>query len=190
MVEAIYNRLKDNKQLDNTYLVFTSDNGWMQGEHRLAKGKNAPYEPSIHRPLGIRGPNIPAGRDTTQMALNIDLAPTFAELGGATMPGFVDGRSLVPTFSSDASSWRKRFLEEYFDKEDRVTAHSTVRTASEKYMEYKGDFKEFYDLASDPNEMDNLEITQPGVDNSALATKLKALRNCSGQSCRDVEDAP
>jgi len=111
MVETVVNELQKTGKLDNTYLVFTSDNGWMQGEHRLGRGKNTPYEPSIHMPLGIRGPGIPAGRTTGQLVINEDYAPTFAELGGATNPDEIDGRSLVPNFASDAPSLRHQFLE-------------------------------------------------------------------------------
>ena len=189
MVEATVNELRATGKLDNTYIVFSSDNGWMQGEHRLARDKNAPYEPSIRIPLGIRGPGIPAGRSTDQMALNIDFAATFAEWGGAKASTKVDGRSLVPTLQADAPIWRKRFLEEYWGTGNTaVPPHTSVRSATKKYILYEDGFEELYDLKADPDEMDNLEKTQPGVDDSALAAKLETLKACSGQLCRDAEN--
>ena len=77
----------------------------------------------------MRGPGIPAGRVTEQLALNIDLAPTFADLGGAAAPSFVDGRSLKPTFAQDSPSWRTAFLVEFLRGQAGMPRHNTVRTA-------------------------------------------------------------
>ena len=83
-------------QLDNTYLIFTSDNGFMQGQHRLHQGKFAPYEPSIQVPLLIRGPGIPAGSQPRALVWNGDITSTILQITGA-QPGLPqDGRSLLP----------------------------------------------------------------------------------------------
>ncbi len=96
MLETIVNTLRQTGQLDNTYIVFTSDNGFHLGEHRLPPGKQTAFEEDIHVPLVVRGPGVPAGRTVSSFAREIDLAPTFAALGRATTPGFVDGASLTP----------------------------------------------------------------------------------------------
>jgi arylsulfatase A-like enzyme len=114
LVESIVNALKQTGQLDNTYIFFTSDNGFHLGNHRQATGKVAPYEEEIRVTMLVRGPNIPAGKTVEHLTGNIDLAPTFAELARAKTADFVDGRSLVPLWSGNLSSsgWRQCFLVE------------------------------------------------------------------------------
>ena len=103
--------------LDNTYIVFTSDNGYHLGEHGIPLGKQSPYDESLRVPLIVRGPGVPAGAVVDAMALNIDLAPTFAELAGASPADFVDGRSLVPLLDGDPpAEWRHGFLVEHYDR--------------------------------------------------------------------------
>jgi N-acetylglucosamine-6-sulfatase len=96
MIGELIKALKESGELDNTYIFFTSDNGFHLGEHRLGAGKWTPYEEDIRIPLIVRGPGVGKGRTLHQMVLNNDLAPTIAELAGADAPSFVDGRSLVP----------------------------------------------------------------------------------------------
>ena len=91
MVGSLVNVLRDTGELSNTYIVFTSDNGYHLGEHRL-EAKATAYEEAIRAPLLVRGPGVPRGVSCSQMALNNDLAPTFAELAGVTPPTFVDRR--------------------------------------------------------------------------------------------------
>jgi N-acetylglucosamine-6-sulfatase len=95
LVERLIETLKAARQLGNTYIVFTADNGFHLAQHRLPAGKNSAYEEDIRVPLIVRGPRVPARGVVEQLAVNIDLAPTFAELGGVEAPDFVDGRSLV-----------------------------------------------------------------------------------------------
>ncbi|MQA88076.1 MAG: sulfatase-like hydrolase/transferase [Streptosporangiales bacterium] len=95
-VERIVGALKRTGTLDNTYLIFTSDNGFFFGEHRISTGKYLPYEASSHVPLLIRGPGLPAGRTSEELVSNVDLAATIADAAGVH-PGLpVDGRSLLP----------------------------------------------------------------------------------------------
>lgn len=101
MIETLVNSLKANGQLDNTYIFFTSDNGFHLGNHRQLTGKVAPYEEEIRVSMIVRGPNVPAGKTLDHLTGNIDLAPTWAELAGAKMPDFIDGRSLVPLLGNN-----------------------------------------------------------------------------------------
>jgi N-acetylglucosamine-6-sulfatase len=95
-VERIVAQLGATGQLGNTYLIFTSDNGFMQGQHRLHQGKFVPYEPSIQVPLLIRGPGIPPGGISKELVTNVDLTATILEMTG-TSPGLTqDGRSILP----------------------------------------------------------------------------------------------
>ena len=78
----------------NTYIVFSSDNGLHMGEHRLMPGKQTAFDTDIRVPLIVVGPNVPAGRSMGELTENIDLCPTFERLAGAPVGANVDGRSL------------------------------------------------------------------------------------------------
>lgn len=116
MVRDLEAALEETGQLDNTYIFFTSDNGYHLGEHRLPAGKQSPYEEDIRVPLIVRGPGVPAGAVLDHLAGNVDLAPTFADLAGAPVPAFVDGRSLAPLLrpgAPDPPAWRGAYLIEH-----------------------------------------------------------------------------
>jgi arylsulfatase A-like enzyme len=122
MVGRLVQTLEESDELENTFIVFTSDNGFHLGQHRLTSGKWTAYEEDIRVPLIVRGPGVPEGRTLPHLALNNDLAPTFAELAGAEPPEFVDGRSLVPLLGDDpppTEDWRHAFLVEAADSEGR-----------------------------------------------------------------------
>jgi N-acetylglucosamine-6-sulfatase len=113
MIGKLVKSLHESGELDNTYIFFTSDNGFHLGQHRLGAGKWTPYEEDIRVPLIVRGPGVPEGKTLHHMVLNNDLAPTFADLAGAKRPSFVDGRSLVPFLKDHPTpekDWRQRFL--------------------------------------------------------------------------------
>ena len=95
-VALIVRALRRTHELGETYIVFTSDNGYMQGEHRVRSGKMLPYDASTRVPLIIRGPGLPEAAVTSELVANTDLAPTLLELAGATAGKTVDGRSLLP----------------------------------------------------------------------------------------------
>jgi N-acetylglucosamine-6-sulfatase len=114
LVRDTIDTLRAQGVLNNTYIVFTSDNGFHQGQHRLISGKNTAYEEDLNVPMVVRGPGVPAGAVVNAFTLNIDLAPTFAALAGVTPPDFVDGRSLVPFLKGNTPSpWRLGFLNEH-----------------------------------------------------------------------------
>jgi N-acetylglucosamine-6-sulfatase len=113
-VQQIINTLGAMGQLRNTYVLFTSDNGFFYGEHRLTGGKFLAYEPATHLPLLIRGPGIKPGTATGELAGNIDIAPTILELAGATATKSIDGRSLVPYLLDPTLRTRRPLLFESF----------------------------------------------------------------------------
>jgi arylsulfatase A-like enzyme len=134
------------------------------------------------------------------MALNNDLAPTFASWAGITPPSFVDGRSLTPLLSvSPHASWRTAFLVEHrrsaeeYDYVRRIPNYSAVRTSRYNYVEYETGEKELYDLNADPTELTSLHAS---ASHQALISDLKArldaLKICAGAdtsatSCRRAE---
>jgi len=93
---AILRTLRETKQLDNTYVVFTSDNGWFNGEHRIPKEKYWLYDASARVPLVLRGPRLPRGRVSRELVSNVDLTATLLEIAGAKPGRTQDGRSLLP----------------------------------------------------------------------------------------------
>jgi len=168
-VGEILKALKETGQLDNTIIVFTSDNGYFYGEHGLSVERRLAYEEAIRMPLLVRYPKaIKAGTMRDEFALNIDLAPTLLELAGVTAAGTMQGRSLVPLLKGKQPAWRNSFLIEYYS--DKVfprvlqMGYKAVRERRWKYIHYlelEG-MDELYDLKTDPYEMKNL-IHQPGA---------------------------
>jgi N-acetylglucosamine-6-sulfatase len=146
----------------DTIVVFLSDNGWHWGEHRT-RAKNKPYEEAIRAPMLVHYPRLaPLPRVDLRFALNIDLAPTFAELAGVPIPVPHDGESLVRVLdgTQPEGTWRTDFLTEGWPSSH---VWATVREAQWKYTELPmtlGDAattfeRELYDLAADPYELEN-----------------------------------
>jgi N-acetylglucosamine-6-sulfatase len=163
---ALFAALEDTGQLDNTVFIFTSDNGFMLGAHRL-QDKRVMYEESLRVPLIIRYPKkLEAGRRMFNLVSTLDLAPTILELAKLEPPESMLGASLVPLFEDEMSPWRDRLLYEYFTEArgPGVPSILGVRTERWKYVHYpdlEDDFDELYDLETDPFELHNL-IADPG----------------------------
>jgi len=192
-VDEIFPRLietlRENKALENTYIVFTSDNGYHMGHHRLPAGKWTPYEEDIRVPLVIRGPGVPEGRKIEEFALNNDFAPTFADLAEAKPSPMHDGSSLAPLLDeTPPANWRTAFLVEEAEKEGaRRPELTAIRTKSSIYIEYASGEREFYDLERDPFQLENkYETADPDVLRR-MENRLEELRNCEGEDCRIAE---
>ena len=133
MIGRLVEALKESGELENTYLVFTSDNGFHLGQHRLTSGKWTAYEEDIRVPLVVRGPGVPEGRTLEHLVLNNDLAPTFADLAGAKPPSFVDGRSLKPLLDAEPTPeeyWRQAFVVEAVAERSGVAQAPFVNESS------------------------------------------------------------
>ncbi len=191
MLDALLRRLTEQGRLGETYVFFTSDNGYLQGQHRFPQGKEAPYEESIRVPLVVRGPGVPAGLRLPHMVLNVDLAATFAELAGARPGSAAEGRSLVPLLSATPppeSAWRADFLLEHWPENDDpvgVPAYAGLRSRDFKYVEYVTGERELYALAVDSYENNNLVGRSDQAETlQRLSARLAQLRNCKGEACR------
>jgi arylsulfatase A-like enzyme len=130
-VKLIHDTLGSLGRLRNTYIIFTSDNGFFFGEHRLTGGKFIAYEPATHLPLMMRGPGIQPGTATGELAANIDIAPTILELAGATPDKSIDGRSLVPFMRDPALRTRRPILFESFVETADVEANGQPGSGEE-----------------------------------------------------------
>ncbi len=145
--------------LEETLVIFTSDNGFQFGEHGLID-KRTMYEASIRVPLILRGPGARGGEQRSQMVLNVDFAPTLMTLAGADVPAGVQGESFLPYLEDAGAPGRDAFLYEYFWERafPQTPTVLGVRTERYKLMRYHGvwDRYELYDLETDPDERHNL----------------------------------
>ena len=176
LVEAVVAALKTAGKLDNTVIIYTSDNGFLFGEHRLI-GKSAAYEESIKVPLVLRGPGIPANATREQLVNNLDVVATILDLAGATPGVAADGRSLAPLLADDDAPWRGALLIEspvdHF--ESAKHRYTGVRTATRKYVKYDDGFEELFDLAADPHELSN-EAGNPSYQSDLAACAASRTR--------------
>ena len=162
LLRDVLAELRSTGELDNTYIFFTSDNGYHLGQHRMTQGKRTAYEEDIRVPLMVRGPGVPANRVLKHLVLNNDLAPTFARLAGVTSPSFVDGKSMLPLLDPSpptVSNWRKGILTENWrtDGEGDIEAptYKALRTKSLLWVRYANGERELYDLRQDPHQLNS-----------------------------------
>lgn len=208
-IKKLINTLQATHQWDNTLIVFTSDNGWLQGEHRVPGDKYLPYEESIRVPFIIKGPGISKGKTINTLVSNIDFAPTLVEAAKARAGRTQDGVSLLsaarnlsttPAYNisleANAPLFGDASMPQQWDQPYRG-----VRTARWKYVSwcYKNDpilqpnnqtciptgETELYDLQADPYELNNL-TNNPSYSSqkTQLQNELAALQSCVGANCR------
>jgi len=151
-IGAIMQKLKDTGELDNTVVIYLSDNGIHWGEHRL-DGKSSAYEESVKVPFAMRYPPlIPKPYTEDKFVANIDIAPTIYELSETPMPKIMDGLSLT-SLLQNKGEWRSDILLEAWPDRGHWTA---VRKDDYVYIETDNDLSEFYDLKLDPYEMNSM----------------------------------
>jgi N-acetylglucosamine-6-sulfatase len=161
--------------------MFTSDNGFLRGQHRLDSGKANPYEEAIRVPLLARGPGFPEGVRDDRLVGNVDLAPTILDIAGADADRQIDGRSILP-FERIDNRTGAVLLEVYERSHGRFVG---VRTPRYVYAEYDGRDRELYDLERDPEQLESLHEDPRYADVRArLAGLLHRLRRCAGDDCR------
>jgi arylsulfatase A-like enzyme len=131
-VKALVDTLGSLHRLRNTYIMFTSDNGFFFGEHRLIGGKFLAYEPATHLPFLIRGPHIKAGTESGEIVGNIDVAPTILELAGVTPDKSVDGRSMTPFFKDPELRTLRPYLFESFVETSDVQEAGAIAEAGDQ----------------------------------------------------------
>jgi N-acetylglucosamine-6-sulfatase len=175
-------------QLNDTWFVFVSDNGFMLGQHRFERGKDAPYEPSLRVPLVVRGPGVPANVTRDHLVTLVDLGATLPALGGAGVSdGSLDGHSLVPLLgvaAPTAAAWRSELLIEHERQADGPAAipeYAGLHTATQVYVSYETGEIEYYDLSSDPDQIENRSLDATTA--TVWASRLASVRDCRGSAC-------
>jgi N-acetylglucosamine-6-sulfatase len=174
-IARMLDALRQNGQLENTIIIYTSDNGQHWGEHRFDE-KGPAWEESIRVPLLIYDGRDPMGQTIDEMALNIDLAPTIMQLAGISLPQSADGRSLVPLMNNQNVDWRDDFLIERYIGDGGL--YYGLRTERYTYTEYvyTNSF-ELYDNLNDPYQLTS-QHNNPAYAGvrSQLAARLQQLR--------------
>ena len=215
-VDQIWRAVKSSGELDRTVFVYTSDNGFFYGEHRLKAGKVSPYDEAIRQPLVIRAPRRVLG--SAQAAsfaapvANIDVAPTLAELAGVCQTQgscpIMDGRSLVDPLRGDDTGFANRdLLVEFASRRPNqgVCSYEGIRAPGDILVDYRkvldpqtgactsSNVREHYSLDADPFELENLYPAEPGSptdsEEQSLLNRLAQLEDCSGIAGRDPAPA-
>ncbi|TAJ13763.1 DUF4976 domain-containing protein [Marinilabiliaceae bacterium JC017] len=173
-VGRLLDYLEENNLLENTIVVYTSDQGFYMGEHGWFD-KRFMYEQSLRTPLVMRYPKVIKEKsEITKLVQNIDYAPTLLDLAGVEIPEAMQGRSMVPLFRDSDSNWRKAIYYHYYEypNEHMVKRHYGIRTGRYKLIHFYEDINEWelYDLVNDPDEMNNL---YNHADKQPLVQQLK-----------------
>jgi arylsulfatase A-like enzyme len=196
LVATLITELEEAGVLDTTYILFSSDNGYALGDHRLMQEKGSAYSESSVLPLVVRGPGIAPGTILDVLTSQTDLAPTFAEWAGASVPDFVDGRSLAPILAGDPvpADWRQVGLIEHaeseFDETGRKPTWVALRGTGFLYTSYNTGEQELYDLRVDPYEVNNLASTTNADTLAALSDRAQRMQTCRAETCRAIEREP
>ena len=181
MVDRLLDTLRDRGQLDNTLIIYLSDNGELFGEHRLDR-KNLPYDEAARVPFIVRGPGVQRGVVGNALVSQVDLAPTIADVAGVPRVG-MDGRSLLPLLRGETPEWRRSLY-----IENIVEGWFSLRTPTHWYTEWDDGSVELYDLRSDPDQMRSVHRDS---ENDAimfdLSATLRQMRHAQGVELRALE---
>jgi len=184
-IASIVDTLRQAGELDNTLILFTSDNGFFHGEHRIANGKVLWYEPSIHLPLLMRwtgNRSLPRGVHRSQLTMNVDDAETILDAAGVQPGRKEDGVSLLPFWRDRGKEIGRDLL---IDNSPGAGHFDGIRTPHYKYAEYANGDRELYDLRRDPYELQSQHANSAfDALKASLAARLHALVTCSGTNCR------
>ncbi|KAL3471218.1 Six-hairpin glycosidase-like protein [Aspergillus californicus] len=202
LVEQLLDRLEHSGQLDNTYVIYSSDNGFHIGHHRLPPGKTTSYDEDIRVPFFVRGPGIKPGQVDSQVTTHIDFAPTIFELLGLSLREDFDGTPMriaadtaaIPHEHVTVEYWGTAVLEGNYaklgpDNTYRMpnTTYKSARIVSEKYNLFYAVWcnndHELYDLNNDPYEIHNIYTTTRSSFLNRLDALLLVLKSCQGSTC-------
>jgi arylsulfatase A-like enzyme len=169
-IGELMNALSASGRLNSAHMFFTSDNGFLLGEHRMIK-KGEPYEEPSRIPFMVRWPGV-AGRVERNLVSSVDLSATLCAIGGTTPPGS-DGRNLTPLITTGAAVRDAAYIE----PPGGGAGWSALRTTRYKFVEYGNGGRELYDLANDPWELTNVYFS-PAYQSTvaSLSSRLRSLK--------------
>ncbi|MGK2955465.1 MAG: sulfatase family protein [Solirubrobacterales bacterium] len=192
-VGKIVKSLKRSGELDDSILMFTSDNGYLQGEHRLAASKFMPYENALRIPMLMSGPGINANQRLSGVGLDIDIAPTVVAAAKAKAGRLMDGISLLAAAKGQKKLPKRNIPMEaerpLFKFTTPLTAFDVpfygVKTDRYKYIHWSFEERELYDMKKDPNELENI-ANDPDMAGVVAELEQEALQlsKCKGANCR------
>lgn len=186
----------------DTYIVFSSDNGYHMGEYRLLSGKQTAFDTDINVPLVIVGPNVPAGSTVSALASSIDLGTTFEALAHSRINPRTDGVPLLPIVRGRVPpGWQRAVLIEHHrphhtagdpdaqgPRQADPPSYEAVRTLNGLYVRYEGGAKEYYDTKVDPYELHNLGGKRAP---HAMKVALRRLEKChKAKACQAAATQP
>jgi arylsulfatase A-like enzyme len=195
LIATLEKRLRRDGVSDDTYIFFSSDNGYHLGDHRLTPGKLTAFETDTRVPLVVTGPDVAAAQNVARVTENVDLYPTFVRLGRAGASPLVDGKSLVPLLRGHpAALWRDAALVEHHGPDFGAAAgpdaplvgsgnpstYEALRLPHAMYVEYTDGEREYYDLESDPYELRNIYPQLSSAQVDAAHSRLATLERCRG----------
>jgi N-acetylglucosamine-6-sulfatase len=194
-IGKIGKELRKSGELKNTFIIFDSDNGYMQGEHRLRSSKFLPYENSIRIPLVMSGPGIRSGKTLTGPSMDVDVTRTILDMADVKPGRVMDGISLLPSAKGKQKLPKRdiplQAMRPLLKFPTPVTAFDLpyygVRTAKYKYVHWSFDGvnTELYDLKKDPDELNNLASDPAYAGTVAKLEKVSVrLGDCRGSNCR------
>lgn len=194
MVGDVVSELTASGELDNTIIMFASDNGFMRGEHRIPTGKDHFYTESIRGPFVMRGPGIPVGATNDALIGNVDIAPYVVARAGATPTIDFDGRDFHGTFADPLALENRAYLHRRpaWDSTFPVPMAFGITTEDGlRYSKFANGVEELYDLLVDPYEMTNVAASPAyALVKGELATMLDTLQVCAGGSCHVSYNRP
>ena len=185
LLKRVIQTLEENLLLENTYIMLTSDHGYQLGHNRMI-AKKMPFHRSTVVPLFVVGPGVKAGSSANHIVSNIDFAPTVLAIAGATDPIEFDGKSFLPILqnadSVDEISFRPALLIENWEEKSQIgfstpATYSSQRTASTIYTEWANGEREFYDLVSDPYQLENRYDQLSDQIQTGLSKELHGLKS-------------
>jgi N-acetylglucosamine-6-sulfatase len=200
-IDPILAALEATGQLENTVIFFTSDNGYLHGEHRLRK-KDSPYWESSEVPFFVKGPGVASGVPRSALVNHTDLMPTTCEIAGVPLASLeVDGRSMLANLGADGfSGWRRRMLVSGSDdvgpqlnpggSDDPSGRWWLLREGQMAFILRENGAKELYSMGTDPNQERSKARTSDPALIERLTTTVKNMRAASGETRRQLEEAP
>lgn len=178
---AFMDTLESTGELDNTVIIFLSDNGYQWGEHRIPYGKSTPYEESIKVPFVVYDGRNPVAESRDELILNIDIAPTILELAGVETPETVDGQSFLNILSGTEIDWRSDFLIENWNDQPYADPFVGLHEEGWVYIHFDNGTEELYNLVDDPYQLSNLAENSEYDDRvSNMRNRTITLMQCSG----------